>query len=183
MSTLRRLLLAAFCAVLAVPAALSAQTPPIELRLGNAGTLLVEAPAGMERTQPTRGSLAALEFATHAEGRAMLLLTPIPRADAFIADEELRKTVEAGIASVRDSAVEREFPLTALRGEQARGYYYLATDRAPKPGEFRYLTQGAVAVGGVIVTFTILHNKGAEAIAQAALESVRRLRLRPTRGA
>jgi hypothetical protein len=33
-------------------------------------------------------------------------------------------------------------PLTLLKGDQARGYYFRATDRAPGPGEYKYLYQG-----------------------------------------
>ncbi len=63
--------------------------------------------------------------------------------------------------------------LHGLVGPNSRGYYFFATDRAPAPGEWKYLTQGAVQVGAIALTFTILTNDGQEADAKAALELIR----------
>ncbi len=77
--------------------------------------------------------------------------------------------------------MEQELPLTDLKGAQVEGCYYAATDRAPKQGEYRRLYQGAVAARDVIVMFTVLFNDGAEREAQAALDSVRGIKLVPTK--
>lgn len=92
-------------------------------------------------------------------------------------DEEVREVVERGSARVRAQSVERTFPLLRLQGEQGRGYYFRATDRAPRPDEYKYLYQGAVVVGATIVTFTVLYNDDAKHEADAALEMVRKMQL------
>jgi hypothetical protein len=56
-----------------------------------------------------------------------------------------------------------------MRGESGMGYYFSATDRAPKPGEFKYLTQGILHIGELVASFTILSNDGGEANASDAL--------------
>lgn len=111
-----------------------------------------------------------------------LLLTPIPLESAFMADAEVREMVERGSAGVRSQAVETAFPLTPLKGDQARGYYFHATDRAPGPGEYKYLYQGAVMVGASVVTFTVLYNDNGKREAEAALEVVRRMQLQASGG-
>ncbi len=60
-------------------------------------------------------------------------------------------------------SVEREIPLEELVGDGVHGYWFAATDRelvskAPGPGEWKHLVQGAAAVGPLLVAFTLLDN-------------------------
>ena len=48
-------------------------------------------------------------------------------------------------------------PLRARPGGAEVGFFYSLTDKAPKPDEHPLITQGAVAVGDLLLTFTILH--------------------------
>jgi hypothetical protein len=54
------------------------------------------------------------------------------------------------------------------------------TDREPPPGEFRYMTQGALQVGMLIVWFTILTNDGQAAEVDRALSMLQSLEHRGT---
>ncbi|HEY7676568.1 MAG TPA: hypothetical protein VIG69_05830, partial [Candidatus Methylomirabilis sp.] len=63
-----------------------------------------------------------------------------------------------------------------LQGVAARGYYFSATDRAPKPGEYKFMTQGMLRVGSLLVTFTILTNDGQGNIVADALAMLRSAR-------
>ena len=74
-------------------------------------------------------------------------------------------------------AVEKSISIQDLKGPHAEGTYFSATDRAPKPGEFKYMTQGAMSVSGLPVTFTILTNddsKSPESVALRMLRTARR---------
>ena len=60
-------------------------------------------------------------------------------------------------------SVEKEIPLEELVGNGVHGFWFAATDRdlagrAPGPGEWRHLIQGAAAVGPLVVAFTLLDN-------------------------
>ena len=154
----------------------------IRLPLGKIGTLSVSVPTGTKRVEPPRGSAAMLSFESTQPNRMQLLLTPIPLESGFMADAEVREMVEQGSAGVRSQAVETAFPLTLLKGDQVRGYYFRATDRAPGPGEYKHLYQGAVMVGASVVTFTVLYNDTGKREAQAALEVVRRMQLQASGG-
>jgi len=65
--------------------------------------------------------------------------------------------------------------IRTLKVDGGTGYYFSATDRAPNPGEYKYLTQGMLPVGELVVTFTILSNDGGEAAVSAALTLLRDL--------
>jgi hypothetical protein len=76
-------------------------------------------------------------------------------------------------------SVEGKLSIVTMGGGRGPGYYFDATDRAPKPGEFKYMTQGAVAVGGVVCTFTILTNDKKSVVKNKALTMVSRAGWRP----
>jgi hypothetical protein len=60
------------------------------------------------------------------------------------------------------------------------GFYFAATDRAPKPDEYKFLTQGVVRVGELSVTFTILTNDGQDAVVKQALDALKGATQEPT---
>lgn len=73
------------------------------------------------------------------------------------------ESVKANVTSSADDplrhAVEKELVLKELRGAETRGFYYSLTDRAPGPGEYRYMSQGAFVTGELMTAFTILHRE------------------------
>lgn len=100
-----------------------------------------------------------------------ILVTPIWPANANIkptTPDELRASVRqsadmAILQSVEDSIEVKEL------GPTSTGFYFTATDQAPKDGEFKYLNQGVIAVKDLLVSFTILTNDGQDEIVKEAL--------------
>jgi hypothetical protein len=148
-----------------------------ELQLGRSGTLAIPLSPGVNQVPPSLGSRALMTFET-LPGRTQLMLSPMPLPQPP-SKREVCNVVENGSSEVRAKAVERELLLLDLKGPEVEGCYYAATDRAPKQGEHKYLYQGAVAARDVVVMFTILFNDGAEKEAQAALATVRGIKLVP----
>jgi len=103
-------------------------------------------------------------------------LTPIARqrpggsVDTAI---KMRQSVQQAADKVKPSAVEQYLPVEELTGAPAPGYYFSATDREPKPGEYKYLTQGMLLVGDVVVSFSVLTNDGQEKVRDEALAMLR----------
>ena len=60
-----------------------------------------------------------------------------------------------------------------LSGPACHGYYFSATDKAPKSGEYAYMTQGIARTGDILIAFTVLTNDGQEAVVKAALDMLR----------
>jgi hypothetical protein len=72
----------------------------------------------------------------------------------------VRQNVEQGLKAIRGQAVEKNIPIVEFKGRGGAGWYYDATDRAPKPGEFVLLRQGMlIASGELVLWFTILTNE------------------------
>jgi hypothetical protein len=90
-----------------------------------------------------------------------VMVTPLwtKKNDAVLpSDSEIRANIEGSIASVRDRAMESSIPVRRLRRGAVQGYYFSATDRDPRPGEFKFMTQGTVVCGKLVVAFTVLSN-------------------------
>ena len=85
----------------------------------------------------------------------------------------MRSSVQRAIDEAKPDSVEQEIPIRELTGASGPGFYFSATDKAPKPGEYKYLTQGIVKVSDLTVTFAILTNDGQEQVAKDALDMVR----------
>ena len=90
--------------------------------------------------------------------------------------EEIRSQVAKAAADAKAEAVEKTIPVLELQGDSGGGYYFSATDRAPKPGEYKYMTQGMIRIGELATTFTILSNDGAGSVVPDTLRSLKRAR-------
>jgi hypothetical protein len=57
--------------------------------------------------------------------------------------------------------VEKELKFRELKGKTGLGHYFSITDKAPaiKAGEYKYMTQGGIPVGNLLVMFTIFSNE------------------------
>jgi hypothetical protein len=87
--------------------------------------------------------------------------------------EELREEVERMASAIHLFAVEKEIKVIEFAGAAGPGFYFFATDSAPKPGEYKFMTRGMLKVSDLSVTFTILTNEGQDAIVSAALEMLK----------
>ena len=130
----------------------------------------VKAAQGSKTNQGSAPSTVAL---TPREGAPFEVhVTPIARqrqgasADTAI---KMRHSVQQGADKVKPTAMEQYLPVDQITGAPGPGYYFSATDREPKPGEFKYLTQGMLLVGDVVVAFSILTNDGQEKVRDQAL--------------
>lgn len=151
-----------------------------EFPVGAAGILQLGIDDGWRETRPPSDSGATVSMESTVPGRMHLLLTPLPLQNS---GGDIRSIVQRTADRIGPDSVEKTLRLEPLRGVEASGYYFKATDPAPKPGEFRFMYQGAVAVGRSLVTFTVLFNRGAEKDAELALSAVRDLRLVARSGA
>lgn len=170
MTSLRNI---AFAAVLALPWA-SHAAPSHEYGLGGLGSLQIDLAPGWRVTQPPSGSGATISIEAAKPGRMQLLMTPLPGAQS---DDEVRKLTQHAADGLGPQSAEKSLTLKSLRGAHAKGYYFKATDPAPKPGEYRYLYQGTVGMRTIVVVFTVLYNDGAEKDADAAVAAVRDMKL------
>ena len=103
-------------------------------------------------------------------------LTPIWPAspDAVVPDmEQTGQEVQKAADDAKASAVDSTVSLHEIHGTSGDGYYFSITDRDIKPDEFKYLTQGMLRVGYLVVTFTIVSNDESGSPVVAALKMLK----------
>lgn len=131
--------------------------------------------------QPARGRPPTIMFSPRSGDDFQVLLTPGWDAGSkpgFNSPQEIRRLLEGRGKNLLGQSAEKTLVLEELSGREAVGYAYSLTDRDPKPGEYRYMTQGAVGVGDLLVLFTILYKDKNAPERQAALDMVKTARQR-----
>jgi hypothetical protein len=141
--------------------------PPAERRfeVPGQGDLFLPLPAEWTESQIEEDPGAPPTFQLEpGDGAFVVLLTPLwdpddPEAPAE--PEQARALAELARREMAASALEEEIPLEDLVGAGVRGYWFQATDRRlagkpPPPGEWLHVLQGAIAVGRVVLAFTLL---------------------------
>ncbi len=88
----------------------------------------------------------------------MSIIRPGKDIPRLFSSEQIKEMVIRNGEEMLPRAVESELVLSEIYGEATKGYLFWLTDRAPAPGEYRYMCQGATGIGSVILTFTILTN-------------------------
>src|SRR5262245_44168371 len=121
-----------------------------------------------DKVSPTSGSTApTITFTGGGQQAFEMLLTTTWRtwpANPQAAAAEIWLLVQQNAERLKPRVVEKELPPQELRGASGAGYYISVTDPAPKPGEYKYMTQGTVRVGELSVKFTLLTNDGGDSI-------------------
>lgn len=118
-------------------------------------------------SQPPKDLPPTLSFAPSGKPAFEVLITPIWPAGPDVAlppPVEIKKRVEQAASQVKPQAVEKSIPVREFKGPSVTGYYFFATDKAPKPGEYKYMTQGIARLDTLLITFTALTNDGQEHI-------------------
>jgi hypothetical protein len=159
-------LAAAGCAHAPAPAAAPA-TAERRIEVPRQGAVVLSLPPAwkvtVEESKP--GGPPTTRLAPPDGAAFLALLTPLwdaARPDAPASPDLAQRFAELGRRKMAETAAETEIALEELVGPAARGYWFEVTDRklsgveeVPE-GEWRHVMQGAVAVGRVVLTFTLL---------------------------
>jgi hypothetical protein len=142
------------------------------------GILLLNVPEGWKSSvkQSPGGLPPTIGFGAPSGAPFIVLITAVWGGSSGVGapdDTKIRSTVAAAAKSAEPQSVEVSLALQNLAGASGRGYYFRATDRSPKAGEWKYLTQGMIRTGEIALTFTILTNDGQAAIEKAAVDMIR----------
>lgn len=139
--------------------------------VGDSGALTFLVPSGWEykaKQQPLKQKNGQPLSVVHLRFRLRdhyVQMTPVLTGFAGKDRKEWARTAAQKAGTERlPGAVEPALAVESLSGAQAIGAYYTLTDKSlvgvstPPAGEYRVMTQGALAVGDVAIPFTILGN-------------------------
>ena len=123
--------------------------------LPNHGELLINVPGTWkDQIKYPPGDLPpTIRFSQKSGEKFTIVFTPLwkmPTAPAnFGTAESIQQLVKGAASSVSSQAVEKNIEVKKINGSNV-GFYFSATDKAPKPGEYKYMTQGAIGVNEIM---------------------------------
>src|SRR6476661_7310749 len=134
---------------------------PTTLSVPGHGSLKLAVPEGWmaETQQPPRDLPPTFVFKSTAGPRLDLRVTALwsPGGDpGFNAPDAIRKQATNLGNRLLPTSVEKSLTLKELKAPSGLGSWFSLTDRAPKPGEFKYISQGALPAGDLLLVFTAL---------------------------
>ncbi len=172
------LIMSCFACGFLVTAALAEETVVRHYSLPDHGNLRLQTPVSWkdDLRQPPHRLPPTIDFKPGTGKPFEILITPIwPMGKDMTppSAEGIQALVKRVAEHAKPQAVERDINLKELKGPSGIGYYFFATDRAPKPDEYKYMTQGAILVGDIALAFTILTNDGQDSVITDALSMLK----------
>jgi hypothetical protein len=176
--------LAAGIVAAAVASAAVAQEAPRAYPVPGRGKVELEVPRDWyDEPRPRIGGLPSVRFFDRLGPRPPLersitIAWSIAKQPSFANSNRLRAFVAQTAEEIAPGAAEPRLDLRELEGASGVGYYFQATLKEPPADEWPNLTRGAIVVGDLLVTFTILAAEpGAPAVERALrmLKSARRV--------
>jgi hypothetical protein len=167
-----------FALIATLPSAQAADTAEKSYALPDHGTLRLIVPRDWkDELHPQQGTTPLTITFQPAQGAPFeVLVTPIWRANADVpvaTRETIAQRVRRSAEEIKSQSVETDIPLVEFASASGPGLYYSVTDKAPKPDEFRYLSQGMVKVAELVLTFSVLTNDGQADVVTATLEMMK----------
>jgi hypothetical protein len=125
------------------------------------GSLALPVPAAwkQEVNQPPTDPSPTITFSPASGDDFKVLVTPLwsPTNDPnFNKPQAVRRLIDNETRKMLPSAVEKELAVKEFKGAAGTGYYYLATDKAPKPGEYPYMVRALAGAGDLLLSVTVL---------------------------
>jgi hypothetical protein len=148
-----------------------------ELR-GNGSISLLMPSGWQEARNPRQDSIATsrtIVFKTiSGEPFNMLVSLMWMPANMKFKEFSIPNELKNSFASTKENYVETEVSIEALNGATIQGFYYSATWRNPKPGEYKYSTEGFAKLSNIVLNFSIFTNDPKEITpkALALLQSI-----------
>lgn len=125
-------------------------------------------------------STAPTMHVTPLDGRAFEMTVTVYWHDGLDRDitnsEALRERVEKAGEEALKASTDEEINIDPIEGAIQPGFVYDLTDADAGEGEFRYLTQGALAVGELVLVFTLVTNDRPSTDRDGCLELLRTAR-------
>ena len=126
--------------------------------------------------QAPNGLPPTIVFTLKKGASFQMLLTPIysmTKEMVLPKPDEMRMHLDFAAQAAKEQATEETIQIMELKGPSVIGYYFSVTDRAPEPGEYKFMSQGMMRVGDLAPSFTILSNEGAENAVTEALSMLK----------
>jgi len=123
------------------------------------------------------GNPDTVAFRSTAPGALMVIITAAPRVPKAEIDKAMQFYLQQMLDEVKDHTVEKTLEPQTIGSGPRHGVHVSATDKAPKPGEYRFVDMVVVMDGDNPVVAKILSNEAGRADAKLALAALSEVRI------
>lgn len=130
-----------------------------EFRISNQGYLRLAVPAGwkVEAQRPITEQDPTIIFSPPQGNAFKLLLTVQWDSDpGFNSSSQINALLGKEWQGMAPSFKETRYEAHIIQGAVARGFYFLATDKEPKPGEYEFMLRGGVGFGKLLLSAILI---------------------------
>jgi hypothetical protein len=125
------------------------------------GTLILGVPNTWKQIvlQPSGDLHPTITFSPDKGDEFKVLITPLWSPDkdpSFNKPDKVRSLIDNDLRGMLPGAVEQQVVIQECAVAYGAGYYFLLTDKAPKPGEYPYAVRAGVGVGDLLLSATVL---------------------------
>jgi hypothetical protein len=137
------------------------------------GTLELNVPTAWQdkvhRPQEKMSPTLLFKPASGTDFEVMVIVSGSPKGEkGFNTPDKVRAMLETEGRKLLPKISEPKIVLQELKGQTANGYFFTVTDKAPEPGEYRFMTRAGIGVGTLLLNATILHRvKESDSIKEA----------------
>ncbi len=124
---------------------------------------------------PTNPDTVAFRSAT--PGALLVIISAVPRVPTSDIDAAMHFYLQQMVDEVKDHTVEKTLQPQAIVAGPRHGIHVSATDKAPKPGEYRFIDMVVIMDGDNPVIAKILCNEPGRADAGRALSALAEVRI------
>jgi hypothetical protein len=115
--------------------------------------------------------------ASGSDFEVMVIVSGGPKGDkGFNSPDRVRAMLETEGRKLLPKITEPKIALQEMKGVNTTGYFFSVTDKAPEPGEYRYMTRAGIGVGTVLLNATIFHRVKESDSVKEALSMLREAR-------
>ena len=163
-----------------VGAAIGSVAAAPELKVLNLGEMAISIAwdAGWQVAQPAGDAPPnSAQFQAAKPSDLVVMLSGHAAPNDAGVDEAMRGMVDDSAKTFLETSVEKTLPVEPFKNGETHGYEVCATDRAPKPDEWKYVCQGMAAVGNLVVGYTVLYNDSGKKQAERAVKALRAMQI------
>jgi hypothetical protein len=141
--------------------AASGSRKPFSFSLPQRGKLILTIPNSWKRSarKSDKGLPPTIILSPRKGAAFETMITPLwspHNAPNFNNAAALKWAIEQHLKKMLPTAIEKDVPIQEFSAVDGPGFYFLVTDKAPKPGGYPYAVLAIVGVGDLVLNVTIL---------------------------
>lgn len=138
-----------------------AEERPIVVPIENRGALNILIPSNYEKRVVREEENPFPTVEIYGEEGFRVMITPMwdKKSMEVKTESEIRSFVERDGERLLPNAVEKRVEIKTINGKEAKGYYFVLTDKAPKKGEYKYCLRSYITVGNLLISGSMFSNE------------------------